>query len=57
MSIASSPMVPTSHYHVWTTEDLCELIADLNRRGFIDWSWSCPRRSLPDPAALGVCES
>jgi len=37
-SEASDPMVPTSHYHVWRTEDFVALLAHLQEVGFLDWS-------------------
>ncbi len=38
MTIEASPMAPTSHYHVWITEDVLALIAHLNQVGFLDWA-------------------
>jgi len=37
MDIAGAPLVPTSHYHVWVTEDLVRLIETANRVGLVDW--------------------
>jgi hypothetical protein len=36
-SAASDSMVPTSHYHVWITEDFVALVDFLNRERFLDW--------------------
>jgi hypothetical protein len=37
-SVASDSMVPTSHYHVWITEDFVALVEFLNREHFLDWT-------------------
>ena len=37
MTVDSDPLVPTSHYHVWITEDFVALIEFLNAQGFLDW--------------------
>lgn len=37
MSIEASPMAPTSHYHVWETEDVVALIEAANTWGLLDW--------------------
>ncbi|MHC5211547.1 MAG: methyltransferase domain-containing protein [Planctomycetota bacterium] len=37
MDVAGNPMVPTSHYHVWITEDLLALIDWLRAHGLLDW--------------------
>jgi SAM-dependent methyltransferase len=37
MSVVASPMSPTSHYHVWITEDLLLLIEWLGGHGLLDW--------------------
>ncbi len=34
----TDPMVPTSHYHVWVTEDFLALIELLNGEHFLDWA-------------------
>jgi SAM-dependent methyltransferase len=37
MDVAQSPMAPTSHYHVWITEDLLALIDWLALHDLLDW--------------------
>lgn len=34
---ATDAMVPSSHYHVWHTQDFVALVEFLCRRGFLDW--------------------
>lgn len=36
-TVASSPLVPTSHYQVWVTEDLVAVLRRLIDLGWIDW--------------------
>ena len=37
MDIDATPLVPPSHYHVWITEDVVNLVEDLNSKGMLDW--------------------
>ena len=37
MDIGTNPLVSTSHYHVWITEDLVNLVEDLNTKRILDW--------------------
>ena len=37
MTVEASAMVPTSHYHVWETEDLLALVEHLDGAGMLDW--------------------
>jgi predicted SAM-dependent methyltransferase len=37
MTENEDPLIPTSHYHVWITEDLLNLIAYLNEVRYLDW--------------------
>ena len=37
-TVESDSMAPTSHYHVWITEDFLALLEQLNRHGYLDWS-------------------
>jgi SAM-dependent methyltransferase len=36
-SAARDTMAPTSHYHVWITEDFVRLLGHLERERFLDW--------------------
>ncbi len=37
ITVQSDPMAPTSHYHVWKTQDFVVLLGYLRKVGFIDW--------------------
>lgn len=36
-TVQSDSMVPTSHYHVWITQDFVDLVRFLDRRGALQW--------------------